>query len=390
MRLSGPLCFAVLHPRVLRKALFAANVMEFPEVERLVTVSDVHVDDESNMQWIENLKEKKNEALILAGDVSDRLDRLERTFRVLKEKYAAVFYTPGNHDVWLRESEGYEDSFEKLDAVLQLARQCGVGTGVGILGREKRCVVAPLLAWYHASFDTEPKITMWRGIPAARMVMTDYRRCKWPDGADGRGEVIAKAMDDRNDEIESQLRDIRGDDDDLVTFSHFLPRIELVPEKRFLFLPTLTEAIGSRYLGDRVQRIRPNVHVFGHTHINWDSEIDGVRYIQAALAYSQEWRTRPASLEIGDLVRDDRSPVLLWDFNDGIVDRPYSTRWSDHYKRFPRVPDLTHILPPYTARLYKPLPGSDVKEVQDHVPPFDSSSVPVVTTAPPVNHRVPL
>ena len=31
----------------------------------------------------------------------------------------------------------------------------------------------------------------------------------------------------------------------LVTFSHFVPRLELVPEKRFLFLPSLNKAVGS-------------------------------------------------------------------------------------------------------------------------------------------------
>ena len=35
--------------------------------------------------------------------------------------------------------------------------QCGDGTG-GVL-------VVPLLSWHHSSFDTEPDITNWEGIP---------------------------------------------------------------------------------------------------------------------------------------------------------------------------------------------------------------------------------
>ena len=36
----------------------------------------------------------------------------------------------------------------------------------------------------------------------------------------------------------------------VVSFSHFLPRIELLPEKRFLFLPTLPKVIGAILLED--------------------------------------------------------------------------------------------------------------------------------------------
>mmetsp|Transcript_6086 Transcript_6086/g.19851 ORF Transcript_6086/g.19851 Transcript_6086/m.19851 type:complete len:381 (+) Transcript_6086:99-1241(+) len=353
----------------LRQPLwFLSMTTQYKEIERLVAVSDIHVDDAANMRWIESLPERKREAIVVAGDVSDRFDRLEHVFRCLTEKYGAVFFTFGNHDAWVRTDEEFKDSVEKIDAIAELARRTGVATEAAVIGQSRRCVVAPLTAWYHSSFDTEPNVTRWKGIPSAKLVMTDFRRCKWPDGL--REEALAKAMDDRNEDIETILGLAR---DDLVTFSHFLPRVELLPEKRYLFLPTLTQAVGSRFLGDRVKRLNPDVHIFGHTHINWDATIDGVRYVQAALAYPNEWRTRPASLEIGNLNAGHRAPVVIWESRSGVIANTYSTRWADHYRRFPRVPDLTHVLPPYTARLYKPLPGSAVKDVHDHVPPFDNN-----------------
>lgn len=36
------------------------------------------------------------------------------------------------------------------------------------------------------------------------------------------------------------------------------------------------------------QSINSRLHVFGHTHINWDKTIDGVRYVQTALKYPRE------------------------------------------------------------------------------------------------------
>jgi len=339
------------------------------DVSRLFTISDIHVDDASNMHWLESLPARPRDSLILAGDVSDRLELVERAFVAAKAKYDKVFFTFGNHDVWLREGE-QGTSLDKIEAVFEVAKKTGVETGVCTLGKKRKCVVAPLQSFYHASFDTEDAITRWRGIPSAKLVMTDFRRCRWPKELAENDELLAKTIDERNDGIEAEIMKMKEENVDVITFSHFLPRIELLPEKRYLFLPTLMEAVGSRFLGERVKRIKPDLHIFGHTHINWDMTIDGTRYIQAALAYPNEWRTRPASLAIGQLASaDDRQPLLVWDSKQGIVKHDYPTRWSDHYKAYPRVPELTHVLPPYTARLYKPLPGSAVKDVKDHVKP---------------------
>lgn len=46
-------------------------------------------------------------------------------------------------------------------------------------------------------------------------------------------------------------------------------RLELLPEKRFLFFPNLAKVVGSTMLGERVAQLRPDVHIFGHTHFGW-------------------------------------------------------------------------------------------------------------------------
>lgn len=46
-------------------------------------------------------------------------------------------------------------------------------------------------------------------------------------------------------------------------------RLELLPEKRYLFFPNLAKVVGSTMLGDRVAQLRPDVHIFGHTHFGW-------------------------------------------------------------------------------------------------------------------------
>jgi hypothetical protein len=59
--------------------------------------------------------------------------------------------------------------------------------------------VAPVLAWYHLSFDTEPDIAHTKVHPP-NMVMSDFKLCKWPKGLDPLDESVAAALDRVNDE----------------------------------------------------------------------------------------------------------------------------------------------------------------------------------------------
>merc|ERR1712194_382889 len=106
-------------------------------------------------------------------------------------------------------------------------------------------------------------------------------------------DSVAQAVDEIN-EKHAMPPDAEGQP--VITFSHFLPRVELLPEKRYLFTPSLAKAVGSRFLWERVRELAPSVHVFGHTHFGWDADLDGIRYVQAALGYPQEWASRQSSM----------------------------------------------------------------------------------------------
>ena len=117
-----------------------------------------------------------------------------------------------------------------------------------------------------------------------------------------------------------------------------------------------------------MEALRPDLHVFGHTHFGWDATIDGVRYVQACLAYPRERRDRLTTVAAvccpADAPETCRpcspfpvapAPLLLRE-GGAFVPR-YRCGWSAFYDVNPRRPDLTHMLPPYVAKQYSCVPG---------------------------------
>ena len=75
-------------------------------------------------------------------------------------------------------------------------------------------------------------------------------------------------------------------------FSHFVPRIELLPSQERLRFKGLPKVAGSPELEGQLRALVAEVHVFGHSHIPWDETIDGVRYLQQPQACPQERHRR--------------------------------------------------------------------------------------------------
>eukprot|EP00929_Paragymnodinium_shiwhaense_P072627 TRINITY_DN36863_c0_g1_i1.p1 TRINITY_DN36863_c0_g1~~TRINITY_DN36863_c0_g1_i1.p1 ORF type:complete len:374 (+),score=49.29 TRINITY_DN36863_c0_g1_i1:54-1124(+) len=325
---------------------------------RLWAISDIHTDCKENRAWVEQLSntEFKQDAILVAGDVSDSRAILERTLRTLVAKFQTVFFTPGNHDLWLGE-EDEADSISKLHSLLGLCRSLGVQTKPQRIGTETIGVwVCPLLSWHHKTFDKEPDIEGW-SIPSIEDSMVDYHKCRFPEPLSMHDESAARAVDDLNEAATAALQDRRLEEP-LVTFSHFLPRPELLIEKRFLTLPTLPKAVGSRYLGQRVKSLAPDVHVFGHTHFGWDATHDGIRYIQCALAYPYERLQRWGSLSIGGFGAE--GPLLVWSASRGFAPKMHC-RWSRYYERHKRQPDKVFELAYYAAPHYKKMDSRAVE-----------------------------
>lgn len=238
---------------------------------RILAVSDLHADFHHNRALLEQVSatEHRGDALIVAGDVADQPAVIEAVLGRLRERFAELFFVPGNHELWVRDRPG--DSVEKFHAVLEICARVGVRTAPARVGG---AWVVPLFAWYDTSFDVHGE-----GDQSTLEAWSDRYFCRWPEGVGGRIDQHFLAMNEPH---------VHAYDAPVVSFSHFAPRPDLLPPVKNLRFKGLPLVAGSAGIDEQARRMGAAVHVFGHTHIAEDRVIDGVRYVQ-------HWLQKPAA-----------------------------------------------------------------------------------------------
>ena len=237
---------------------------------RVFAISDIHIDFVENRKWFSTLSKSdyKDDILILAGDISDIIPMLEMGFEIAKKCFKEVLYIPGNHDLWvLRNRE--KDSFEKFSIIKKIAHNHGI--------RMKPChfgllSIIPLFGWYDYSF----------GEPSDEVsnIWVDYFACKWPNDFDElRITRFFTFINEKFLNIKNEF---------IISFSHFLPRIDIMPS----FIPSdkriIYPVLGSLLLEQQIRKLSSNIHIYGHSHLNLQTIKDNTFYINNAFGYPSE------------------------------------------------------------------------------------------------------
>jgi len=293
-----PFLYAATMPRMLGNSF------------RVFALSDLHVDYDENFSWLEQLSDQdfQDDILIVAGDVSEELEKLESTFQLLKSKFAQVSFTPGNHDLWVRKNQTI-NSFEKLQELLKLCESLDIRTApFKVTGSNKSVWVVPLYSWYVTAEQGNQSLYVPReGRDLTMAVWSDKKLIHWPDEKG----LISDHLFELNEPFLKQQYDAP-----VISFSHFLPRPDLIfptPEeiKKYnlkrppKLLINFSRVAGSHQLEEQIRQLGSSIHVYGHQHRNRDRFLDNINYVSYGLGYPQE-------RERGHVRMESLEPKLIW------------------------------------------------------------------------------
>lgn len=247
---------------------------------RVFAISDLHVDHPGNAAWVDRLShyDHRDDVLILAGDVSDDLRLLDRTVTALARRFATLLFVPGNHDLWVVRRERSLTSFDKFEAVRRAVHDAG---GLTEPFQRHGIRIVPLLSWYDYSFG--------QPCEALAAAWTDFVACRWPNGMDD--PAIADRFLAENP---TEPRATAGAT--VISFSHFMPRPDLLPFRPHHRGIDLQPVMGTMRLDAQLRRLGSRLHVYGHSHVHRTVALDGVTYVNNALGYPREAATRTSAL----------------------------------------------------------------------------------------------
>ena len=286
---------------------------------RILAISDIHIDYKENLSLLSGSgagEYGQEDALIVAGDVTDDLERLELFLSELAARFRCVFYVPGNHELWVHK-EPELNSVEKFEAIIALCERCGVFTGPQKLAMGVNSLwVVPLFSWYEGPEDGASSLFLKKPVvDRTSQIWADFSRTRWPRMSGSIADYFLSLNQERLD---------KAYDLPVISFSHFLPVQSLMfsenreqnreaspvrdlhPEFNF------SRVAGTAKLQAQIMRLGSRVHVYGHQHRNRCRVIQGVRYVSHCMGYPKERRG-------GYLPRGSDRPRVIWNGADGCM-----------------------------------------------------------------------
>lgn len=258
----------------------------------LLAVSDLHVSYDDNRAITEKLRPGSDEDwLIVAGDIGEVFADIERTLKLLSERFAKVIWAPGNHELWTHPKDEVElRGVARYDALVEMCRSLGVATPEdpflvweGVAGP---LTLAPVFTLYDYTFRANPRHTQEEALAAAYksgVVCTDEHFLHpdpYPTKEDWCRARVA--------ETERRLAAIDPDVPP-VLINHW-PLTRLPTE--VLYYPDFALWCGTQLTADWHRRFNAAAVIYGHLHIPRVTTEDGVRFEEVSLGYPREWRRR--------------------------------------------------------------------------------------------------
>jgi predicted phosphodiesterase len=256
---------------------------------KLFAISDLHVSHPANWQALERTPRHPEDWLILAGDVGETAEHLDRTLALLADRFARLVWVPGNHELWTRPVRDGARGARKYAELLEVCWRHGALTPEdpyvlweGDGGRHR---IAPLFLLYDYSFGPDgvsPEGAVRWALESGILCSDEY--LLHPDPFPSRAawcEARCSATEKRLEQA------VAADGHPLVLVNHFPLRRELAQLPR---IPRFAVWCGTERSRDWHVRFRAGVVVSGHLHLRSTQQIDGVRFEEVSFGYPGQWR----------------------------------------------------------------------------------------------------
>lgn len=254
---------------------------------KLYAISDLHLSSPENRQALKELPPHPEDWLIVAGDVTRSIPRFRAAFTLLTNRFARVFWTPGNHDLWTVDPSGREArGLFKYNELVAVCRSLGVITPEDPYElwpeSDSPLYIVPIFTLYDYTFSAEgvrPETAVsWAA--AAGLECAD-ENLLYPVPFPSRAAWSAARC--RYTERRLTKTAVLGH---LILINHFPLRQELVNLPR---IPRFSIWCGTQQTEDWHSRFPVTAVIYGHLHTPDSRLIDGVRFEEVSLGYPRHW-----------------------------------------------------------------------------------------------------
>jgi 3',5'-cyclic AMP phosphodiesterase CpdA len=258
---------------------------------RLLAISDLHVANPTNWAFVEGIRPHPDDWLVIAGDVGEDVDDLERVLDTLGPKFAKLLWVPGNHELWtIRGERGIGERGEaKYAALVKACEKRGVLTPEDPYptwpGEGPSLVVAPLFLLYDYTFSPEPMSPKAAIAWAAQAgIVCADEELLFPDPYPSREAWCAARVD-----ATARRLDAIPSDTGTILINHFPLRRS---HARLPLIPRFSIWCGTTKTEDWHLRYRARAVVYGHLHIPRTHYDDGAAFEEVSLGYPRQWQGR--------------------------------------------------------------------------------------------------
>ena len=253
----------------------------------LWAISDLHVGYEENRRAVQLIPAHPDDWLIIAGDTGESPTHLDFVLRTLRQRFAQLIWTPGNHDLWTPTTWApAQRGVAHYERLVSLCRKYGVLTPEDPYARwpgdgPARAIVPALVLFDYSFRPAEvPRegAVAWAAESGVRSADEELLA---PDPYPTRDAWCHDRVRATEARLASLPPDVR-----IILANHFPLRRDHAVLPR---IPRFSIWCGTTRTEDWHRRFNIEAVVYGHLHLRAARELDGVKFDEVSLGYPKQW-----------------------------------------------------------------------------------------------------